>query len=156
MALSAAERMRRTRARRRAMREAGQAIQQAQQLSMAELVELHPAAPSAAARGRRGDYLAVLERRFPAPLGILAAIYTTPVEELVRALGCTRLEALREKRAAAEASLPYWHQKQATAIDLSGAPLVPMQVVLSETSARAAGLLDDHEQDQRVIEGRAE
>lgn len=138
------------------MREAGQAVEQVQQLSMAELVEAHPTAPAAAARGRHRDYLAVLERRFPAPLGILAGIYTAPIDDLVGALGCTRLEALREKRAAAEASLPYWHQKQATAIDLSGAPVVPMQVVLSESAARAAGLLDEAEADQRVIEGQAE
>lgn len=156
MALTAAERMRRTRARRRAMREAGQAVEQVQQLSMAELVELHPSAPATAARGRHREYLAVLERRFPAPLGILAGIYTAPLDDLARALGCTRLEALKEKRAAAEASLPYWHQKQATAIDLNGAPVLPMQVVLSEGAARAAGLLDETDADQRVIEGVAE
>lgn len=155
MALSAAERMRRTRARRKAMRLAGEAVTEVRQRSMAELVEAFPEGPSSAARGRHRQYLQVLEARFPAPLGILASIYATPVEELATELGCTKLEAQRERRAAAEASLPYWHQKQAVAVDLNGAPLAPVQVVVSGAVADALGLADESERNQRVIEGEA-
>lgn len=106
------------------------AAPKAQQASMAELVEAFPMAASEKARGRHRQYLAVLETRFPAPLGVLAAIYATPVEELSRALNCTKLEAQKERRAAAEASLPYWHQKMPIAIDTGPPVLAPMQIML--------------------------
>jgi hypothetical protein len=162
MALSAAERMRATRARRRAAREAEVAAgqvkegqRQAALLPLAELVERHPELPSAAARGRHRQYLQVLETRFPAPLGRLAAIYSTPVEELARQLACEKLEAMREIVAAAKASLPYWHQAQPTAVNLSGAPIAPVQVVVSELVAGQLGMGVHIERDQQVIEGEA-
>jgi len=163
MALTAAERMRATRARRRALREAEAAAVRAEEgqkqaalLPLAELVERHPELPSAAARGRHRAYLQVLETRFPAPLGRLAGIYTSDVVQLARDLGCTRLEALREVVAAAKASLPYWHQAQPTAINLSGTPVAPVIVQVSGDVAGQLGLTGDPEQeDQRVIEGKA-
>lgn len=156
MAQSAAERQRALRARRRAMRQSPAApAAPVQQLTMADVVEAFPEAPSMAAqRGRHRDYLRILETKFPGPLGVLASIYATPVEELARALSCTKLEAQRERRAAAEASLPYWHQKQAIAIDTNGVPLAPVQVVISAAAAEALGFAES-EQDQRVIEGDA-
>jgi hypothetical protein len=110
--MTAAERMRATRARRRAARQAEEAAAgvkvarvEAAQLPLADLVERHAELPSAAARGRHRAYLQVLETKFPAPLGRLAAIYATPVEELARALSCTKLEALREIVACAKARI---------------------------------------------------
>jgi hypothetical protein len=144
MAMSAAERMRATRARRKAMREA-ELAPKAHQSSMAELVEAFPMAASEKARGRHRQYLAVLETRFPAPLGVLAAIYATPTEDLAKQLGCTKLEAHRERRAAAEASAPYWHQKQAIAIDTGPPVMAPSLIVL--------GTSFESEPDQGLIEG---
>lgn len=162
MALTAAERMRASRARKRAVREAEARAagvkaeqDQAALLPLADLVERHVELPSAAARGRHRAYLQVLESRFPAPLGRLAAIYSEKVEDLARALSCTKLEALREIVAAAKASLPYWHQAQPTAVQLSGAPVAPVQVVISEAVAGQLGLTGEIEHDQRVIEGEA-
>lgn len=154
--------MRATRARRRAAREAEVAAvaakdgqRQVALLPLADLVEKHVELPSAAARGRHRAYLQVLESKFPAPLGRLAAIYSEKVEDLAKALACTKLEALREIQAAAKASLPYWHQAQPTAIQMSGAPVAAVQVVVSEAVAAELGLTGDIEQDQRVIEGEA-
>lgn len=160
--MSAAERMRATRARRRAAREAearaaGVKADQAAaaQLPLADLVQRHVELPSAAARGRHRAYLQVLETRFPAPLGRLAAIYAERTEDLARELGCTRLEALREQVSAAKASLPYWHQAQPTAVQMSGAPVAAVQVVVSDVVAGQLGLTGESEHDQRVIEGEA-
>ena len=162
MAMSAAERMRATRARRRAAREAEAAAagvkdaqHQVARLPLADLVERHVELPSAAARGRHRAYLQVLESRFPAPLGRLAAIYSSDVAELSRQLACTKLEALREVVAAAKASLPYWHQAQPSAVQLSGAPVAAVQVVVSGVVAGQLGLTGESEHDQRLIEGEA-
>jgi hypothetical protein len=162
MALTAAERMRATRARRRAVREAEARAagvkaeqDQAALLPLADLVEKHVELPSAAARGRHRAYLQVLETRFPAPLGRLAAIYSQQVEDLSRKLACTKLEALRIILDAAKASLPYWHQAQPTAIQMSGAPVAAVQVVISGDVAGQLGLNGESEHDQRVIEGEA-
>lgn len=162
MALSAAERMRATRARRRAAREAEakaagvvEAQRQVARLPLADLVEQHVELPSSAARGRHRAYLQVLETRFPAPLGRLAAIYSEAPDELARKLACTKLEALREIVAAAKASLPYWHQQQPTAIQMSGAPVAAVQVVVSGAVAGELGLTGESLHDQRVIEGEA-
>jgi hypothetical protein len=163
MAMSAAERMRGTRARRRAVREAETAaagVKQAQGqvalLPLADLVERHVELPSAAARGRHRAYLQVLESRFPAPLGRMAAIYSQEVDQLARDLACTKLEALRIILDAAKASAPYWHQAQPSAIQMSGAPVAAVQVVVSGAVASQLGLTGESEQDQRVIEGEAE
>ena len=159
MALTAAERMRATRARRRATREAEaraagvvEGQRQVALLPLADLVERHVEAPSSAARGRHRAYLQVLETRFPAPLGRMAAIFAQEPEDLARKLACTKLEAQRIIFDAAKASLPYWHQAQPTAVQMSGMPLAPVQIVVSEATARA---LDESEEDQRVIEGEA-
>lgn len=162
MALTAAERMRATRARRRAVREAEVAAVAAKEgqrqvalLPVADLVERHVEAPSAAVRGRQRAYLQVLETRFPAPLGRLAALFAQEPEELARRLACSRLEAQRIIFDAAKASLPYWHQAQPTAIQMSGAPVAAVQVVVSPATAAALNLAAESEQDQRVIEGVA-
>jgi hypothetical protein len=162
MAMTAAERMRATRARRKAVREAEAAaagVKQAQHqvalLPLADLVERHVELPSAAARGRHRAYLQVLESRFPAPLGRMAAIYSQDVAELSRQLACTKLEALRIILDAAKASAPYWHQQQPTAVQLSGAPVAAVQVVISGDVAGQLGLTGESEHDQRVIEGEA-
>lgn len=154
--------MRATRARRRAAREAEQRAVQAAEgqreaalLPLADLVQREPELPSAAARGRHRQYLQVLETRFPAPLGRLAAIYTETPEELARKLACTKLEALREIVSAAKASLPYWHQAQPTAVQMSGAPMAPVVIGVSAAVAAQLGVDAESEADQRVIEGEA-
>ena len=160
--MTAAERMRATRARRRAAREAEIAAgrikdeqRQAALLPLADLVMREPEMPSAAVRGRHRAYLQVLETRFPAPLGRLAAIYSRDPAELSRELACTKLEAMREIVAAAKASLPYWHQAQPAAINLSGAPVAPVVIGVSAAVAAQLGVDAEGEADQRVIEGEA-
>ncbi|MBR0651365.1 hypothetical protein GXW78_16955 [Roseomonas terrae] len=162
MALTAAERMRASRARKRAVKEAEARAagvkaeqDQAALLPLADLVEKHVELPSAAARGRHRAYLQVLESRFPAPLGRLAAIFAQEPEALSKRLVCTKLEAQRIILDAATRSLPYWHQAQPTAIQMSGAPVAPVQVVISGAVAEQLGLTDESEEDQRVIEGEA-
>lgn len=55
-------------------------------------------------------------------------IATAPVGELVAATGCTKIEALQEKRLAAIAGLPYLHQKQPVAIDVTNRNVVHLHI----------------------------
>ena len=60
------------------------------------------------------QWLDYLTRRYASPLEVLAQIANAPVDALATELRCSRLEALREKRHAAEALAPFLHSKLAT------------------------------------------
>jgi hypothetical protein len=60
------------------------------------------------------QWLDYLTRRYASPLEVLAQIANAPVDALAAELHCSRLEALREKRHAAEALAPFLHSKLAT------------------------------------------
>jgi hypothetical protein len=55
-----------------------------------------------------------LLKRYPSPLETLAQIQASPVDVLATELHCSRLEALIQKRHAAEALAPFVHQKLAS------------------------------------------
>jgi hypothetical protein len=55
-----------------------------------------------------------LLKRYPSPLETLAQIQASPIDALAAELHCTRLEALIQKRHAAEALAPFVHQKLAS------------------------------------------
>jgi hypothetical protein len=52
-----------------------------------------------------------LTKRYGSPLEILAQMAVAPIDELARELHCSRLDAAREKRHAAEALAPYLHPR---------------------------------------------
>ena len=71
---------------------------------------------------------AYLLARHGDPLETLVGMAQMGVEDLVQALGCTRLEAWQEKRHAALATLPYLHQRQPLAIALSDHKFVHLTI----------------------------
>jgi hypothetical protein len=82
------------------------------------------------AKNKRTEALATyLLSRYSSPLEVLMQIATRPVEELVAALGCTKIEALQEKRLAAIPCIPYLHQKQPVAIDITNRQVVNLRIV---------------------------
>lgn len=70
----------------------------------------------------------VLQTRYSSPLEVLAQIATARVDELAAKLGCTKTAALQEKRLAAVAMLPFWHQKQPLAIDVTKRSVVYLKI----------------------------
>src|SRR5262249_31154832 len=54
------------------------------------------------------DYI---RRKYCSPLEVLAQLATSPIDVLAREAGCSRLDALIQKRHAAEALSPYLHPK---------------------------------------------
>jgi hypothetical protein len=69
-----------------------------------------------------------LLRRYASPLEILAQIAVARVDELSASIGCTKLEALQEKRLAAIALVPYLHQKMPVAVDVTNTKVVHLTI----------------------------
>lgn len=68
---------------------------------------------------RKREWVDYLLSRYPSPLEGLLQIAVARVDDLVIDIGCTKLEALQEKRIAMAAALPYLHQKQAIAVNVN-------------------------------------
>jgi hypothetical protein len=79
-----------------------------------------PGRPPGARNRRTLDMVAFLETRYASPMEVLAKLANTDTDELARELGCKRLEALQERRHAAVALMPYWHQKMPMEVDVTG------------------------------------
>lgn len=87
------------------------------------------------ARNKRTVEMAnYLLNRYASPLEVLMQIATMRVDELSASIGCTKLEALQEKRHAALAALPYIHQKQPVAVDLNSRSIVHLTIVEGEAA----------------------
>jgi hypothetical protein len=118
-------------------------IAEATQLELAEQLGLRPIPERPAGTGTRAgrrnvrnqriaDYLI---RRHGDPLETLVMMAQMGVEELVAALGCTRGEAWAEKRLAALGTLPYLHQRQPLAVQVSDHKVVHLTIVDGAESA---------------------
>jgi hypothetical protein len=83
-------------------------------------------------------YDPAVNSRYDGPLEVPAQIATTPVTALRDALACSALEALAEKRHAAIALLPYVHQRQPLAMDLTNRQVVYLSI-LDAAAASSAG-----------------
>ena len=70
-----------------------------------------------------------LTRRYGSPLEVLAQIATAHITVLRDSLACTALEAMIEKRQAAIALLPYIHQRQPLAVDLTNRQVVYLSIM---------------------------
>lgn len=74
--------------------------------------------------------------RYPSPLVGLAETYSRPLGDLATELSCTRKEAFDIQQRCMEAVLPYVHQKQPQAVELSDGGL--MTLVIGKIEARSA------------------
>ncbi len=84
---------------------------------------------------RVADYLLA---RYRDPLEGLVQMAGLSVGDLAAALGCSKLEAWQEKRQCAAASLPYLHQRQALAVDLTSRQAVYLSIVEDDGERHAA------------------
>src|ERR1700712_5562456 len=84
---------------------------------------------------RIADYLL---SQYRDPLEGLVQMAGLSVGDLAAALGCTKLEAWQEKRQCAAAALPYLHQRQALAVDLTARQAVYLSIVEDADDAREA------------------
>lgn len=148
---SGAERMRAMRARRAAERR--EAAKAAEVLAARERTQQLPLLPVASAPfearqpGRPAGSVSKITAEFRRfflshyqhPAMVLAEIYSRPVEELAKTLGCTKLEAFREQRAAADACLPYMASKMPIAVQADGMPQVGITLAVSAETAAAMG-----------------
>lgn len=75
------------------------------------------------------------------PLIELVRMGMLPVNDLAAALGCSKAEAFSEKRQCLIAVLPYVHQRQAIAVDVTNNKIV--HLTISDGSPQADGLEDD-------------
>lgn len=93
------------------------------------LQELRPGLVRRRGRGRRTERtVAWLLSQHRDPRKILLEIAEASIEDLVALLGCTRFEALQEKRLAAIGVLPYVAQKQPLAVNVSGRQVVYLSI----------------------------
>lgn len=90
---------------------------------------------------RVADYLLA---RYRDPLEGLVQMAGLSVGDLAAALGCSKLEAFQEKRQCAVAALPYLHQRQALAVDLTARQAVYLSIVDDAGEAREAANDADH------------
>jgi hypothetical protein len=139
-----------------AMVEAGVAEARQEMLPLAPIGELEELPPGALVSGGRPagsvarttaqmrDYLL---QRYQSPLVGLAEIAGRPARDLAVELGCTPLEAFdRQLKAMAELA-PYVHSKMPAAVQLDGAPIVPLVLAVSpEMAARMGGATIEHDQ----------
>jgi hypothetical protein len=100
-----------------------------------------PGRPPGARNKRTAEWVEFILSRYRSPLLALAEIYSRPVDVLTQELGCTRLEAFQEQRRAAEALLPYLHQKQPLAVQVDSRGVV--QLVLVDGNQGEAPIAED-------------
>jgi len=84
--------------------------------------------PAGARNKRTVEFAEYLLSRYTSPAEGLAQIANMSIEELVAATGCTRLEALQEKRLAAIPLLPYLHSKMPVSIDITNRKLIYLHI----------------------------
>ncbi|PWR24972.1 hypothetical protein [Zavarzinia aquatilis] len=116
--------------------------------------EVAPDAPPAPAGGGRGgrpkgaknkrteDWVNFILGRYRSPLVGLAEVFSRPVGELAKELGCKPLEAFQLQLRAMDILAPYLHQRlpQAIQIDNKGLPLLAIGAFAGASAGPAGGL----------------
>lgn len=97
-----------------------------------------PGRPPGSRNKRTQEWADYLLSRYESPLEVLVQIATSRVEAICIRTGCTRFEALQEKRLAAIAALPFIHSKQPLAVDLTKTNRVLLTIV-DETAPAEPG-----------------
>lgn len=97
--------------------------------------------PKGALNKRTVEWAEFLLARYSSPLEVLCQIANASVKELVAALGCTKLEALQEKRLAALGLAPFLHSKMPVSVDVHNRNFVYLTINNNQFSvSEGAGL----------------
>jgi hypothetical protein len=103
-----------------------------------------PGRPLHSRNKRTLEMAAFLLSRYTSPLEVLAQIATAPIDELSASLGCTKLEALQEKRLAAIALKDHLHSKMPVAVDITDRKIIYLTIGdLPPSASGAAGEILD-------------
>lgn len=97
-----------------------------------------PGRPKGSPNRRTADLVKYIQANYRDPL--LGFVDTANMDTIVlaKALGCKPIEALKAQISAGATALPYLHQKQATAVQVTGDVLAPFVVNLPEVTMTAA------------------
>lgn len=95
--------------------------------------------PPGSRNRRTQEIVDYLTSKYPLPLEGLLRMAAMSIEEIVAELGCTKLEAQQEKRQAWIATLPYIHQRQAIAVDVTNHKMVHLTIVEGSDEPGAEG-----------------
>jgi hypothetical protein len=142
-------------AERRAIREAAAlAPRQAEQPVLAPELAPPPlpvgGRPVGAQNRATREWVRHLLARHGSPLERLLEIAGQAPEALAAQLGCTRLEAFDRQLTALREAVPFLHQKLPQAIQVEGAPLMAVQIAVSDRVAQAILEGERVEENQRV------
>lgn len=99
-----------------------------------------PGRPLGARNRRTERTVAFLLSRHRDPRQVLLEIAEANVDDLVALLGCTRFEALQEKRLAAIGVLPYVAQRQPLSVDVTDRKVVYLTISDGQVAADDAGI----------------
>jgi hypothetical protein len=84
--------------------------------------------PPGARNKRTVEFAEYLLNKYTSPAEGLLQIAAMSIEELVAATGCTRLEALQEKRLSMIPLLPYLHSKMPVSIDITNRKVIYLHI----------------------------
>ena len=108
--------------------------------------------PGAGNRATR-EWVRHLIEKHGSPLERLLEIASKDLEALREELRCDRLEAFDRQMTCLKEALPYLHQKLPQSIQVDGAPLMAVQIMVSGAVAARIGTPVESPGNQQVIEG---
>ena len=108
--------------------------------------------PGAGNRATR-EWVRHLIEKHGSPLERLLEIASKDLEALREELRCDRLEAFDRQMTCLKEALPYLHQKLPQSIQVDGAPLMAVQIMVSGAVAARIGTPVESQANQQVIEG---
>lgn len=97
-----------------------------------------PGRPAGSPNKRTKAWTDYILSRYQSPLIVLAETYSRSLADIKAELKCDTLEAFKIQLQAAVALAPYIHQKQPTALDVSGAGIIPLVINLAPSGEAAA------------------
>jgi len=124
-----------------------------------------PGRPKGARNKRTAEMVEYLSRKYTSPLEAAMQVYSRSVHDLAEELGCDPLDAMKLQLGAINATLPYIHQRQPQAVDVSGAGVVGIAFVTADGSEMHAdggdpdnpfAALLNTQQNQQLIDVEAE
>jgi len=112
-----------------------------------------PGRPAGAGNRATREWVRHLIDKHGSPLERLLEIAGMDPEQLREKLKCDRLEVFDRQLTALKEALPYLHQKLPQSIQVDGAPLMAVQIMVSGAVAARIGTPAESQANQHVIEG---